>query len=209
MRKFMVMPIAALLALTIAAPVSAGANVANFSQSAMTAQGSWSSGTGGVETYGTLLAWQDAGSPSAYLEFFEESGTYVDCTPADDTDEYFGFQGRYRYGFGEGTLTVGRGMGDATAAGTLEVYTTVADDCAGTYEEIQESGLAVSLDLTATGAKVMERGTWSFHIPSEFNSHSSYSTTYRTAAGTATIGGEEMAVDGGIGKVSWRDHSNG
>jgi hypothetical protein len=55
----------------------------------------------------------------------------------------------------------------------------------------------------------MERGTWSFHIPSEYNNHSSYSTTYRTADGTATIGGDEIAVDGGIGKVSWRDHSNG
>lgn len=209
MRKFMVMPIAALLALTIAAPVSAGANVTNSSQSAMTAQGSWSSAAGGVETYGSVWAWQDAGSPSAYLEFFEGSGAYVDCTPADDTDESFGFQGQYRYGFGEGTLTVGRGMGDAQAAGTVEVYTTVIDDCAGTYQESQEGGLAISLDLTATGAKVMERGTWSFHIPSEFNSHSSYTTTYRTAAGTATIGGDEVAVDGGIGKVSWRDHSNG
>ena len=209
MRKFMVVPIAALLVLTIAAPVSAGPNVANSSQSALTAQASWSSGTDEAATYGSLYAWQDAGSSSASLEFFEESGAYVDCTPGDDTDESYGFQGQYRFGFGEGTLAVGRGMADAQAAGTLEIFTTVIDECAGTYEETQEGGLAVSLDLTATSARIMERGTWSFHIPGEFNSHSSYTTTYRVAAGTATIGGDEIAVDGGIGKVSWRDHSNG
>ena len=75
--------------------------------------------------------------------------------------------------------------------------------------ESQESGVAVSLALVATGSKIMERGTSSFKVPGEFNSHSSYSTTSRLAAGTATIGGDEIAVDGAIGKVSWRDHNNG
>lgn len=209
MRKFMVLPMAALLALAIAVPVSAGPNVVNSSSSAVTAQGSWESHAGGVETYGGLYAWQDSGSSSAYIEFFEQSGEYVDCTPADDTDEFYGFQGQYRYGGGEGTLTVGRGSADAHASGTLEISTTVVDDCASTYDETTVGGVAVSLDLVATGPKVMERGTWSFKIPSEYNSHSSYSTTARSAAGTATIGGDEIAVDGGIGKVSWRDHGNG
>ena len=49
---------------------------------------------------------------------------YVDCTPADDTDESYGFQGQYRYGYGEGTLTIGRGSADAHASGTLEIVTT-------------------------------------------------------------------------------------
>jgi len=209
MRKLLMLPMAALLIAAMAAPVSAGANVANSSQSASTAQGSWSSQSGGGETYGSIYAWQDSGSASAYLELYEESGQYVDCTPADETDESYGFQGQYRFGYGEGTLAIGRGQADAHASGTLEISTTVVDDCAGSYVESQESGVAVSLDLVANGSKIMERGTWSFHIPSEYNNHSSYSTTYRTAAGTATIGGEEIAVDGGIGKVSWRDHSNG
>jgi hypothetical protein len=69
--------------------------------------------------------------------------------------------------------------------------------------------VAVSLALVATGSKIMERGTSSFKVPGEFNGHSSYSTTSRLASGTATIGGEEIAVDGAIGKVSWRDHNNG
>jgi hypothetical protein len=209
MRKFMVLPTAAVLALAIAAPVSAGANVSNTSQSAVTAQGSWESHAGNVETYGSLVAWQDSGASSAYLEFFEESGQYVDCTPADDTDDSYGFQGQYRYGYGDGTLTIGRGSSDAQASGTLEISTTVIDDCAGTYDETTSSGVAASLDLVANGPKIMERGTWSFKIPGQFNTHSSYSTTARSAAGTATIGGNAIAVDGGIGKVSWRDHGNG
>ena len=209
MRKIMVLPIAALLVMAVAAPVSAGANVSNSSGSALTAQGSWYSEADGVGTYGSLYAWQDSGSDSAYIEFFEESGQYVDCTPADDTDEFYGFQGQYRYGYGDGSLKVGRGMADAQASGTVEIFTTIVDDCAGSYDESVEDGVAVSLDLTATGPKIMERGTWSFHIPSDFNSHSSYSTTARSAAGTATIGGTDVAIEGGIGKVSWRDHGNG
>ena len=208
MRKFMVLPTAALLALAIAAPVSAGANVTNSSSSAVTAQGSWESHAGDVETYGSLVAWQDSGASSAYLEFFEESGQYVDCTPADDTDDSYGFQGQYRYGYGDGMLAIGRGSLDAHASGTLEISPTVIDDCVGSYVETIDSGVPASLDLVANGPKIMERGTWSFKIPGQFNSHSSYSTTARSAAGTAKIGGDAVAVDGGIGKVSWRDHGN-
>lgn len=209
MRKLLVLPMAALLIAAIAAPVSAGANVSNSSQSALTAQGSWYSQSGGSETYGSVYAWQDSGSAAAYLEFSEQTGQYVDCTPGDDTDEFFGFQGQFRYGYGEGTLVIGRGQADAHASGTLEISTVVVDDCSGTYVDSPATAVAVSLDLVANGPKIMERGTWSFHIPSEFNGHSSYSTTYRTAAGTAAIDGAEFAIDGAIGKVSWRDHSNG
>lgn len=210
MRKFMIIPLAALLVLTVAAPASAGANTSNSSGSALTAQGSWSSEAGGVWTSGSIYAWQETGSTTTYVEFFEESGQYVDCTPADDTDESYGFQGQYRYGYGEGTLSIARGLSQAHASGVLEVSTVTVDDCTGQYDESFAGGVSVSLDLVATGSKIMERGTSSFKIPSEFNGHSTYSTTYRAAAGTATIGdGPELAVDGGIGTVSWRDHSNG
>ena len=209
MRKLLVLPMAALLLAAIAAPVSAGANVTNSSQSAMTAQGSWYSDAGGVDTYGSLNAWQDSASPTAFLELYEESGQYVDCTPADDADDVYGFQGQIRYGYGDGTLTIGRGQADAHASGTLEISTAVIDDCVGSYSESTVSGVAVSLDLVANGAKMLERGTGSFKIPGQFNTHSSYSTTSRSAAGTASIDGDAIAVDGAIGKISWRDHSNG
>ena len=209
MRKLIVLPMAALLALAVAAPASAAPNVSNSSGSAVTAQGSWYSVADGVESYGGLYAWQDSGASSAYIEYFEQVGAWVDCTPADQTDESYGFQGEYRSGYGEGTLTIGRGSADAQASGTLLTFTTAVDDCTGDYVESPGGSVAVSLDLVATGSKIMERGTWSFKIPSEYNSHSNYSTTSRIAAGTATIDGSEIAVDGGIGKVSWRDHGNG
>lgn len=209
MRKFMVLPMAALLALAVAAPVAAGPNVSNSSGSALTAQGSWYSDAGGVETYGGLYAWQESGASSAYLEYSEQQGAWVDCTPDDDTDEFYGFQGEFRYGYGEGTLKVSQGSADAHASGTLESFTSSIDECTGEYSEAAGGSVEVSLDLVATGPKMMERGTSSFKIPSEFNGHSSYSTTSRSAAGTATIDGTEITVDGGIGKVSWRDHGNG
>ena len=210
MRKFTVIPLAALLVLAVAGPASAGPNVSNYSGSAQAAYGSWSSEAGGVNTYGSVNAWQETGSDYTYIDFFEESGRYVDCTPADDTDEFYGFQGQYRYGYGEGTATFARGSSGAHVSGTLETYTTVVDDCAGEYGESSVGFATVSLDLAATGSKIMERGTSSFKVPGEFNGHSSYSTTFRAAAGTATIGdGPDVAVDGAIGKVSWRDHGNG
>ena len=208
MRKFIVIPLAALLVLAVAAPASAGANTYNSSGSALTAQGYWSSEAGGGWTSGSLYAWQETGSSSTYRDFFEENGAYVDCTPADDTDEFYGFQGQYRYGYGEGALTMGKGLSQAHASGVLEIGTVTVDECVGLYEESWASAVPVSLDLVATGPKVMERGTSSFKIPGESNGHSSYSTTSRTAAGTATIDGSEIAVEGGIGKVSWRDHGN-
>jgi len=208
MRKLIVLPMAALLALAVAAPVSAGAKVSNSSGSGLTAQGSWYSYEGDVESYGSLWAWQDSGASSPSLEYSGQIGAYVDCTPADDTDDSYGFQGQYIYGYGEGTLAIGRGSDDARASGTLETFTTLVDDCVGEYAESVDGSVSVSLDLVATGPKMMDRGTWSFKIPSEFNSHSSYTTTSRAAAGTATIDGSEIAVDGGIGKVSWRDHGN-
>ena len=209
MRKFVTIPLAAFLLLAVAAPASAGANTSNSSSSAMTAQGSWYSDEGGVGRSGGLYAWQESGSSSAYLEYFAEVGAYVDCTPADDSDDSYGFRGQYSYGYGEGTLTIGRRSAVAHASGTLETFTTTVDDCAGVYSEAAGGSVAVSLDLVASGRKMMERGTSSFKIPSEFNSHSSYSSTFRIASGSATIDGSEVAVDGAVGKVSWRDHGNG
>jgi hypothetical protein len=200
----MIIPLAALLVLAVAAPASAGANVSNSSGSALTAQGSWSTPDGG---YGSFNAWQETGSSSAYLDFFEENGQYVDCTPADDSDDLYGFQGEIRYGYGEGTMT--GGTSGTVASGTLDIGTVTIDDCTGEVSETWASGIPVTLRLVASGSKIMERGTWSFKVPSEYNGHSSYSTTYRLATGSVDIGDSDYIVDGSIGKVSWRDHGNG
>ena len=160
MRRFMIIPLAALLVLAVAAPASAGANVSNSSGSALTAQGSWSTTDGG---YGSINAWQETGSSSAYLDFFEESGQYVDCTPADDFDDFYGFQGQIRYGYGEGTMTGGTTRTEAS--GTLDIGTVTIDDCTSEVSETWASGIPVTLRLVASGSKIMERGTSSFKVP--------------------------------------------
>ncbi len=210
MRKLMVVALAALLAVVVAGPVAAGANVSNTSGSALAAEGSWYTDGPDGYAFGYVSAWQEQGASAAFIQFYSDAGAKVDCTPADPTDDAYGFVGSYRFGYGTGTLAVGRGYGSAAASGSVDIYGADIDDCAGTWLDVYEPGAPVSFDLTATGPKVMARGTWSFHIPSQFNSHSSYSSTYRIASGTATIGdGELTTIDGAIGKVSWRDHSNG
>ncbi len=208
MRRFAIIVMAGIMALAVAAPVSAGANVYNSSSSALTAQGSWYTEGADGYTFGYVAAWKQ-GSSSPFMELYTETGNWVDCTPGDPTDDFYGFVGSFQFGYGDATLTIGRTYGSANATATFDVYGADVDQCADTWIETSTPGVQVSLALTATGPKVMQRGTWSFKIPSQFNSHSSYSSTYRMASGTATIDGASMSVDGGIGKVTWRDHYNG
>lgn len=210
MRRFVFVVMAGLMAMALAAPVSAGPNVSNTSGSATVAEAYWYQENGDSSSSGYLSFWREARAASAMVSYWIQEGTWVDCTPADPNDDFFGFQGSWSSGFGEGSLTVSKGYGSAVGSGVVDVYVATVDECAGTYEESFASGIAVSLGLTAAGPKIMYRGTSSFHVPSEYNSHSSYSSTGRMAAGTVTIGsGAPIAADGAIGIVSWRDHANG
>jgi len=58
-------------------------------------------------------------------------------------------------------------------------------------------------------ATIRESGRGSFHIPGEFNGHSSYKSVYRLADGTFAGGATAQSVSGQIGTFSWTDHSNG
>ena len=210
MRRLLALGLAGVLALAISAPVAAGANVSNSSGSATVAEAFWYADSIDGYSFGYLSAWQETGSSTASLNYWTESGAWVDCTPGDPNDDFYGFQGSYSSGYGMGDLSVGKGYGSASASGTIDLYGALIDDCAGTYEENFDTGIPVSLVMTATGPKIMYRGTGSFHVPSQFNSHSSYSSTTREAAGTVTIGSNDpIATAGAIGKVSWRDHYNG
>jgi len=210
MRRFVFVVMAGLMAMALAAPVSAGANVSNTSGSATVAEAFWDQQNGDSSSFGYLSFWRQAKTAEATVEFWAQDGTWADCTPDDPDDDAYGFVGTVRYGYGIGSLTVGKGYGSATASAVMDVYSAIIDDCAGTYDESFEADVAVSLDLTANGPKAMYRGTGSFHVPSEFNSHSSYSSTSRSAAGTVEIGPSgPIAADGAIGTVSWRDHTNG
>jgi hypothetical protein len=65
------------------------------------------------------------------------------------------------------------------------------------------------MSLTATSGTIRETGRGSFHVPGEYNGHSSYKSVYRSADGDLVIDGVTHAAFGAIGKVSWSDHFNG
>jgi hypothetical protein len=215
MHKVIVLPLAGLLALAVAAPASAGANVSNTSGSVTIAQANWESWDDATQTgtYGYVAVSQDA-SGETFAEYGSSSQQFVQCTGADTPDnpddDTFGTVGTDSWGYGPASLTITRGMASATASGSLDIGTASYNECTGEYDKDgAESSASFSLDLTATSALIKESGRGSFHIPSEFNGHSSYKSTYRYATGTFDVGGGSQTVDGMIGKVSWTDHANG
>ena len=107
------------------------------------------------------------------------------------------------------TLTIGKNNGSATASGTLEATRENFDGCTGEWTVEELADFDFSLALVATSGTIRETGRGSFHVPGEFNSHSTYKAAYRQATGTFTGGEGPQAVSGMIGNISWRDHSNG
>ena len=215
MRRFMAVPLAGLLALTLAGSALAGPNVGNFSSSLAIAQASWDSYDEGTGTfgYGYVAVSQEQGSSEAFAEYNQGSEQYVQCTgaetPDDPNDDRFGVVFSNVWGYGPATLTIGKGNSSASAGATLDVTREGFNECTGewTYEELP--AFAFSLDLAATSATIRESGRSSFHLPGEFNAHSSYKATYRNADGTFSGIDGPQPVLGMIGNVSWREHSNG
>jgi hypothetical protein len=215
MRTFLTVPMAGLLVLAVAAPVAAGPNVGNYSSSVELAQADWGSfdKEGGVYSYGYLTVSREQGTSQAFAEYSQYSEQYIQCTgaetPDDPDDDTFGTKASSVWGFGPASLAIGPRFSSATASATLEAYADAFDDCTGEWSSEEVSDLSVALDLTATSGTIKESGRGSFHLPGEFNSHSSYKATYRMAEGS--IDGVEGAesVFGQIGKVSWSEHANG
>ncbi|HEX9550196.1 MAG TPA: hypothetical protein VF971_03790 [Candidatus Limnocylindrales bacterium] len=211
MRRLGLVLAASVLLLTMAAPVSAGQSTYNSSSSALTAQGGWDSfdeATGAYE-YGWVTGWQVQGEP-AFVEFYGGSFQEIVCTPAQgDQPATTAYLETFRYGAGPGSLTIARSYAAASASGTIDLWTDTYDGCTGEYTSSLAEGVALALELSGAGDLARERGTWSFQIPGEYNSHSRYTSTYRPATGTASLEGEAHDVYGAIGKVSWSDHSNG
>ncbi|HYU50940.1 MAG TPA: hypothetical protein VEO91_13545 [Candidatus Limnocylindria bacterium] len=215
MRTFLTVPMAGLLVLAVAAPVAAGPNVGNYSSSVTIAQADWGSfdKEAGSYSYGYLAVSQEQGSSDALAEFNQYIEQNVQCTgaetPDDPSDDMFGTISTNRWGFGSATLSVDGKLASATASSVLYVEQDRFDSCTGesSYDELP--ALEIALDLTATSGTIRESGRGSFHLPGEFNSHSSYKATYRMAEGS--IDGVEGAesVFGQIGKVSWSEHTNG
>ena len=214
MRRFMAVPMAGLLALTLAASALAGPNVGNFSGSLTLAQANWDSWDDASQTYSSgYVAVGEDQNGNVFAEYSEFSQQYVQCTGADTPDnpddDTFGAIGSSVWGYGSPSMAITKNFASATASGTLEASRETFNECTGEYGYEGLPALAFSLDLTATSAAVKESGRGSFHLPGEFNSHSSYKATYRFAEGTVDVGGSVHDVYGQIGKISWMDHSNG
>ena len=215
MRRFMAIPMAGLLALTLAGSALAGPNVGNFSGSVEIAQGSWESYDEEKQAFqfGYVAVSRDPGATQAFAEFNDYREEYVQCTgantPDDPEDDSFGAVGSNIWGYGPATLTIGKSNGSATASGTLEVMREDFDGCTGEWTVQELADFDFSLTLAATSATIRETGRGSFHVPGEFNSHSSYKAVYRQAAGTFTGSDGPQSISGMIGTVSWKDHSNG
>lgn len=215
MRRFMAIPMAGLLALMLAGSALAGPNVGNYSSSVDMAQGSWESYDEDKQGYrfGYVTVSREQGATQAFAEFNDYREELVQCTgadtPDDPEDDSFGAVGSNIWGYGPATLTVGKSNGSATASGTLEVTREDFDGCTGEWTVQELADFDFSLTLTATSATIRETGRGSFHVPGEFNSHSSYKAVYRQAAGTFSGSDGPQSISGMIGSVSWKDHSNG
>ena len=214
MHKIMVVPLAGLLALTVAAPAMAGPNVSNTSNSLTIAQGGWDAWDDATQTYrfGYIAVSQDQ-SGNTFAEFSASSQQYVQCTgaetPDDPNDDTFGTIGTDDWGSGPAKLAIGKSYSGATASGSLDIGRVSYDECTGIYDKELVSSATFSLDLTATSPLIRESGRGSFHIPGTFNNHSSYKAAYVYAEGSFDAGAGAMAVSGAIGKVTSSDHTNG
>jgi hypothetical protein len=216
MRRFFTIPAAGLLALALAAPAMAGANTGNFSGTLSLAQAGWDAYDEASQTYTAefITVTVDESGGGAFADYSSYREQYLQCTgadtPDDPDDDTFGVAYSNIYGWGEGvSLTIGQRNASAHATGSIYGYAEEFNECTGEWTSEELGEFDFSLDLVATSPTVRESGRGSFHIPGEFNQHSSYTAVYRFAEGTfdGPNGGHDVA--GQVGKVSWRDHSNG
>ncbi len=224
MRKFWVLPLAALLVLAVAAPVSAGANTSNTSGSGSTVYGEWY----GEGVYGYAYLGQEKGQPG-FGQIYQESGTWVLCPPPEpapaanpkaaaigplDTgggEEFYGFQGTRTYGFtNDVTITLSRRLETGTATGSVELWTAVVDECAGIYGDDPVYELAeLSVVLTGVGDLGMFRGSGSYQVPSQFNGHYNYRGKERQATGSVLAGSISANFNWAyMSQISWSLHIN-
>jgi hypothetical protein len=215
MRRFMVVPFIGVLLIVLAAPAAAGQTVYNSSGSVTLAEADWSSfdEASGASTYGYATAYRAQGESQAYLDFSQETDSWVMCsdggTPNDPSDDVFGLVASFVYASGPARLDVSKSYSTAAADATLDLSVGSFDECSGTKDFTTTEGVAIAIDLSSTSPLVKTSDHGSFHVPSEFNGHSTYRSTYREAAGRVTIGANSIDADGAMGKLSWSEHSNG
>ncbi len=217
MRKLMVLPMAGLLALSVAGPVAAGPNVSNTSGTGETMYGEWSTANG----YGYVFLGEESGQ-GGYGDVYQEEGTWVECSPSDepvaDTKDTgpgegeYGFVGTRTYGYAyDVQIDLSRRLETGRATGTVELYTETVDECNGVYggDAVAETG-SIEVTLAGVGPLGTFKGTGSYKIPSEFNGHQSSRGTERLASGSAVAAGSIDVTFGYayMSRISWSEHTN-
>ncbi|MBA2720556.1 MAG: hypothetical protein H0U52_15140 [Chloroflexi bacterium] len=222
MRKYMALPIAGMLALTIAAPALAGASVTNTSGGGETIYGVWSS----EGTMGYVFLGEETGH-GGFGEIYLESGEWVACEPSvenaagntksspQDTgpaDEFRGFVGTRTYGRAfDLTISLSRRLETGSATGLVELVTETVNECEGIFGEPTSQIAPLDVDLIGVGSLASFRGSGHYKMPSEFNGHENYRGTERAATGSVVVGDAiDTTLDfGSMSRVTWTQHTNG
>ena len=216
MRRFMILVMAGAVALGMAGPVSAGANVSNTSGSGQTIYGDWSS----EDTYGSIYLGNDS-TYGAFGDVYVETGQWVPCdgqapekgaaVPADATpgDEYHGFVGTRTWGSADGlTIQISRRLETGTASGSIVLYTSTVDECNGVYGDPVESVGTLEVSVTGTGPIVSYRWTSHYKVPDQFSGHDNYRAKERAVSGSLVAGGQiDTEFTGYMSQVTWSAHA--
>lgn len=221
MRKLMVLPLAGMLALGVVGPVAAAPNVSNTSGTGVQIYGDWSS----EGVYGFVAVTEDS-QYGTYGELYQETGEWVECPAgsegggkggvvAEDTTpggEYYGFVGSRTYGnVSDIHIELSRRFETGHATGTVELFTETVNECTGEYggDPVVDTG---SFEVTVTGVGPLAsiKGSGSYKVPSEFNSHQSYRAKERSATGSVVAGTTiDRSFDSAyMTQVTWSDHTN-
>jgi hypothetical protein len=220
MRKFMVLPMAGLLALSVAGPAAAGANVSNSSGSGQSIYGEWSAD--GLYGYVSIVEDSEYGN---FGDFYQESGQWVLCdtgtppdygkagpVPYDTTGGDEGFVGTRTYGYATDVqIDLSRRLDTGRATGTVELYTDTVDECNGIYGGDGVAEVAsFDVNVTASGPLATFRGSGHYKVPSQLNEHQNTKGSEREASGSIVAGSAiDTAFDWAyLTKVSWSAHSN-
>ena len=203
MRRFMVLPMTALLVLAVAAPVAAGPNVSNQSGSGESIYGEWYDGT----TYGYVFLGEESGY-GGFGDIYQESGEWILC----EGGELYGFEGTRTWGYAyDVTIDMTRRLESGTATGTVDLFTETVDECNGIYggDPGFVSGTLV-VEVSGAGPLASFRGSGSYQIPSEFNGHYNYRGKERQATGAIDAAGVISAdFDWAyMSQVTWTEHVN-
>ena len=201
---------AVLLLVAVGGPAASGASTTNTTMTATVAQATWSSldpNTGMGEFAALEFARADGATTAS---FFRSVGEVVLCegadTPADPTDDVFGFVGTEVNGSGPGTMSLGRQYTSAKASATVTAEVVTYDECSGDFGTTTTTTYKVSLTLTAISPLIRQQSRTTLRVPGELSAHAVIRGVFRQAAGTAKVGARTVAADGAIGQLTLREH---